>query len=309
MSLNTVLHKERSMSLNTVLHKERSMSLNIVLTLTAMAFALLLSMEAAAKERSKSDEAARQFFKAGERHYTGGRYEDAAIAFEEAYRLSKRPELLFNLGNTYERMGQYRQAADYLAEFLQRARDMLSPEDFIAVQGRVTRLRQTAAQEEAEAKAELERAAAKVREEVEQRRALEDARRQAEEARRASEQAALRQAAGPQINWPAWVFAAAGAAGAGTAIVFGVLSLNAKSRAAKSCADSGGGVLCQANGADAVSNEQSLAMVTDIALGVGAVGAGLALYFFLTEEDEPTGRQVQLLLGEDTVGLGVVGTF
>jgi tetratricopeptide (TPR) repeat protein len=297
------------MSLTTVLHKERSMSLNVVLTLTAMAFALILSVEAAARDRSKSDEAARQFFKAAERHYTAGRYEDAAIAFEEAYRLSNRPELLFNLGNTYERMGQYRKAADYLAEFLKRGRDMLSPEDVIAVQGRVTRLRQTAEKEEAEAKAELERAAAKAREEVEQRRALEDARRQAEEARRAGERAALRQSAGPQINWPAWVSAAAGAAGAGTAIVFGVLSLSAKDRASTSCADSEGGVLCQTSGADAVSDGQSYAVVTDIALGVGAVGAGLALYFFLTEEDKPTGRQVQLLLGKDTVGLGMVGTF
>ena len=51
-------------------------------------------------------DAARKRFEVGERHYVEGRYWQAGKAFEEAYNLSKRGDLLFNAGRAYDR-GDY----------------------------------------------------------------------------------------------------------------------------------------------------------------------------------------------------------
>lgn len=51
-------------------------------------------------------DAARKRYEVGERHYVEGRYWQAAKAFEEAYNLSKRGDLLFNAGRAYDR-GDY----------------------------------------------------------------------------------------------------------------------------------------------------------------------------------------------------------
>lgn len=51
-------------------------------------------------------DAARKRYEVGERHYVEGRYWQAGKAFEEAYNLSKRGDLLFNAGRAYDR-GEY----------------------------------------------------------------------------------------------------------------------------------------------------------------------------------------------------------
>lgn len=51
-------------------------------------------------------DAARKRYEVGERHYVEGRYWQAAKAFEEAYNLSKRGDLLFNAARAYDR-GDY----------------------------------------------------------------------------------------------------------------------------------------------------------------------------------------------------------
>lgn len=51
-------------------------------------------------------DAARKRYEVGERHYVEGRYWQAAKAFEEAYNLSKRGDLLFNAARAYDR-GEY----------------------------------------------------------------------------------------------------------------------------------------------------------------------------------------------------------
>ncbi len=51
-------------------------------------------------------DAARKRYEVGERHYIEGRYWQAGKAFEEAYNLSKRGDLLFNAGRAYDR-GEY----------------------------------------------------------------------------------------------------------------------------------------------------------------------------------------------------------
>jgi tetratricopeptide (TPR) repeat protein len=81
-----------------------------------MVVALLLCASGVAAARD--DEAAAQHFSAGEQYYLRGAYREAIREFQEAYRLSDRPELLFNIAQAYERAGDVRNARVYLRRYL-----------------------------------------------------------------------------------------------------------------------------------------------------------------------------------------------
>ncbi len=60
---------------------------------------------------------ARELYQNGVILYDEGRYEDAILAWEEAYRLSPRPLLLFNMANALERLAQWQEALDTLSRY------------------------------------------------------------------------------------------------------------------------------------------------------------------------------------------------
>jgi hypothetical protein len=60
----------------------------------------------AAPEQIERDKQARGLFETGRQAYEDGRYRDAWAAFHDAYQLSGRPELLYNIGQTADRLGQ-----------------------------------------------------------------------------------------------------------------------------------------------------------------------------------------------------------
>ena len=68
------------------------------------------------------DARARELYDNGAILYDEGRYEDAIVAWEEAYRLSGRPLLLYNIANAQERLGQWRAALDTLNRYRAYAR-------------------------------------------------------------------------------------------------------------------------------------------------------------------------------------------
>lgn len=73
---------------------------------------------------------AEELFFNGKRLYTEGSYEAAILAFQESYELSKEPQLLYNIGNTYERIGDFANARRYLDQYRafapENERDVLS---------------------------------------------------------------------------------------------------------------------------------------------------------------------------------------
>lgn len=71
--------------------------------------------------RAQADADARAYFVAGDEFYASGRYEEAERAFAEAYRLSPRPLLLFNLANAQERSGRWERAVTSLQAYRQHA--------------------------------------------------------------------------------------------------------------------------------------------------------------------------------------------
>lgn len=109
----------------------------------------LLSLDAAAvhaqaagsatPDVSDRDQQARLRFEQGRAAYGDGRYRDAWAHFHEAYQLSGRPELLFNIGQTADRLGQEGDAVKAFTMYLQRLPDAPNRRD---VENRVRALRE-----------------------------------------------------------------------------------------------------------------------------------------------------------------------
>lgn len=132
-------------------------------------------------QASQEDAAARLLFNSAREAFAAGNYEVALQRFQQAYDLSHRSALLYNIGTTLDRMRRDREALAAFERFL--AEDATSP-NRSEVEARVRVLREAIEAEDA-------RLAEQQRQQEEQQRALEEARRQAEErARLAAQQQA-----------------------------------------------------------------------------------------------------------------------
>jgi tetratricopeptide (TPR) repeat protein len=91
----------------------------IRLVCTSAVLWLALFTSGVEAQAAKPDEkAAREAFERGRVYYDGGEFDQAAGAFEEAYRLSGRDALLYNLYLAYRDANQQQQAADALRNYL-----------------------------------------------------------------------------------------------------------------------------------------------------------------------------------------------
>lgn len=87
--------------------------------------AVLLALSAAPAAMAQEDpwdnqdpEArAKELYQNGAILYEEGRYEDAVVAWDEAYHLSQRPALLYNIANAQERLGLWQEALDTLNRY------------------------------------------------------------------------------------------------------------------------------------------------------------------------------------------------
>ena len=95
----------------------------------------------------ESDERARLHFESGRSYYEEGAYERALEEFQHAYQLSQRPALLYNIGTTQERLGQWSEAADTFTRYLADAPDI---QDRATFERRIANLRRRAENQSAE---------------------------------------------------------------------------------------------------------------------------------------------------------------
>lgn len=99
----------------------------------------IVSARANAQEGPTSDEReARGLFDLGSEAYAQARYDRALKYFQEAYALSKRPGLLYNLGLTYSNLRRDREAIDAFERYLAEVPDADNRE---AVQNRLAILK------------------------------------------------------------------------------------------------------------------------------------------------------------------------
>ena len=252
-------------------------------SLACLAASLLLAPAAFAQDDAQpsrpltADERARELYLRGDRLYAEGSYDEAVVAFEKAYELSRRPALLYDMANALERLGRYEEALRRLQDYVPYA-----PE-----QQRSTVLKRIRS---LEARAEEQR------------------RREGGASPAASSPAATLPAAtspplGPPPGEPAptpppayepapsppilgYAIGGAGIASLGLGVIFGISASSARSDAEAQCVNDGSGTYCPKAVADLLSDADSRALVADIALGLGLAAVGVGAYLVLTHDPE-----------------------
>lgn len=81
--------------------------------------AVAASSVAHAQQPAPGEDQARMHFRLGRAYYDSGEFDRAATEFDEAYRLSQRPQLLYNIYVSRRDAGQTRQAVDALRRYLE----------------------------------------------------------------------------------------------------------------------------------------------------------------------------------------------
>ncbi len=106
-------------------------------------------------EPSKEDLAtAKRHYDQGAKFYEAGNYQSAREEFKEAYRLTRLPDLLFNLSRVEERLDHSDEAIKYLEQYLKERPEAPDRPD---IQKKIDKLREQ--QQEAEEKAQREKEA------------------------------------------------------------------------------------------------------------------------------------------------------
>jgi tetratricopeptide (TPR) repeat protein len=88
------------------------------LLMAALTAAILAYAAPVAAQTQADEEAAKAHFLAGSAYYEQANYSDAVKEFIEAHRLSKRPDLLYNISVCYERLGRWDDAIASLQQYL-----------------------------------------------------------------------------------------------------------------------------------------------------------------------------------------------
>jgi len=83
----------------------------------------------AEKPKEVDLEQAKAKYEEGKGHYQAEKYEEALAAFTEAYNLSNKPDLLFNLGVCSEKLGQNKKAIAYYELYLEENPDATDRDD------------------------------------------------------------------------------------------------------------------------------------------------------------------------------------
>lgn len=228
------------------------------------------AQDAAAEAQARADEEARVHFRLGVAYHDSGRFAEAAGEFAQAYELSKRPKLLYNLFLAYRDGGNIAAAADALERYLSLEQDVPERDKLTA---RLEALQRILA-ENPSARAEPAPAA----QEQEPKAAPEplDAAQPASPVAAGTER-------NPWHKYAPWVTMGTGVALAGVGAGLGAVALSDY----KTCESDG----CTA---DALSSGQTKARAADAMLfgGVAVAATGVVLYFVLPRE-----RQVKTVAG------------
>jgi tetratricopeptide (TPR) repeat protein len=237
--------------------------------------ALLLAGAALAQDDVSTQERARQLFDEGAAAYEAGRYEAAIPLWEESWRLSLQPLILYNLSNAHERMGNLELALEYIERYRQQApldEQPLLEQRIDALQVRVAAI-----------EAERDRTAA------------EQARREAERLVERQQLVQQSQQAGSAVERsrsPAgWIVGGVGVAALATGVAFTAAAGRSRSQVAAYCDDDG---LCSVDSEPWVARNRTHRALAWTGLGVGAVSVGVGGVLLAVPLD---GRGVGLSLG------------
>ncbi|NCQ35437.1 hypothetical protein GW813_10300 [bacterium] len=243
------------------------------------------------------DQAARLLYEAGTRAYDAGHFEEALMRYQNAYQLSQRPALLYNLAVCFDRLDRKAEAADAYARFLDAVPS--SPRAAI-VRSRIEVLRTSLAREAANADGRhaspLDTDATT---DTPADTAVESGDQQSDtgSAPAAVEPRASRSLAGPIVAFSV--------GGAGL-VTFAVAAIVTSGRYGDAKTHCNAGACAAAE----LNDVNRSALIADLGLGVAVAGAAVGLILLLTGGDDGSEHaRLAPALGPNSGGLVVQGRF
>lgn len=237
---------------------------------------LLCLLPSFAQAQTDEETAARQHFRLGTAHYENGQFAEAAAEFEEAYRLSRLPRLLYNAYLAYRDLQDLENAARTLRQFLEEDTSI----------GAAERDQLTARLAAIDAALERMQGASRTdqRSDESQRSDEEDA----DESTREAEASSPATGGGFRPSPVGFVVGGVGLAIEVAALVTGLLASSDHATLTEQCPNG----LCpdRQDLRDAHSRGAALALTTDVlwATGLVAIGTGVALLFAMQERADET---------------------
>jgi hypothetical protein len=234
-------------------------------------------------ERTPNEPLAKELFAKGDAAYAEGRYEEALSDFQEAYALSSRPQLLFNISNALERLGRNAEAVEALERYL--ASNKVKERE--TVQKRVANLKKRVEEQKREQERIAREGEERWNREVEERKRLQGetpppvAMALPEQPNQPSAAPSTGRTSGLSRTVPITLIAV-GSAALVTGGIFGALTLSARGDVSNGCKHNPAGTFCSGESGAAIDRERTLGVVTDVAIGSGVVLAGVGLYWLLT---------------------------
>ncbi len=238
----------------------------------------------ASDDRAANLKRAEELYRNGERLYTEGSYESAILAFQESYELSKEPQLLYNIGNAYERLGDFANSRRYLDQY----RAFAPEKEREALSRRIQALDQRQRekeQKEREAAAQSPGPVAQPQPPV------------------TSDKPARKD----RIYGPAAIALTAGVVlGLGLGVGFGARATAQKKQALDDCMDAGDGRFCGVASQQALDGRKTSALVADIGFAVaGAAAIGLIAVIAVKASKKKSQQRAQLAPYAGPRGAGV----
>lgn len=202
---------------------------------------LCLALGQSSPEAPEGDSRARELYENGVILYNEGRYEDAVVAWDEAYRLSGRPLLLFNMANAEERLGRYQEALDHLNRY----RAFASEDERETLDRRITNL---------------------------ERRLAETTPATLPAVPPPTTTAPPPEEDNGRFPVVPVVLFGVGGLGLGTGTIAGVTALGARSDARALCVDAASGLYCPTDASAALQKDKTASLIADIGWVVGVLG-------------------------------------
>jgi hypothetical protein len=267
----------------------------------------------------EDDRKARELFRRGDEHYKNGRFQEALADLQEAYRLSGRQALRFNMANALEKLGDDRQALEQLEAYAPHAPEARRD-------GLTSRIAALRARLDAATPAPPEPQPAQPQPTQPQPTQPQPTQPQPAQPTVPTSQpkAPAPPAPAPQPPMPpaaedgttsgtavaGYVLLGAGALGIGLGAVFGATALAARSDAEAACDDAAG--RCLNDAAGPLDNDENFALAADLGFLIGGAaaiaGAALVIHSFVSEPDSSAG-QASVSIVVNGQQLGLMGSF
>ena len=278
--------------------------MRIVLSVVLVVLGLVAFVGPAAAQEG-SDEEARMHFRLGRAYYDSGRFEEAANEFQQAYELSQRPQLLYNVFIAHRDAGELGEAIEALETYLELVPDAVGRE---SLEARLQSMRRLHRQQQAAREAQgREGTQGSAQEGTGTGEGTDTGEGTGTETGAGTETGTGGDELGegdgtgappPEIgddgggtNLVPWVVMGVGGAIMAGAIVTGVLALGAESQLEEECPDD---ACTSSDWMDTRDTGKTMATLTDVLLITGGltVAAGAALLFLLDDggsvERDPT---------------------